>query len=455
MNKRTRPISLSAQLFCGVLLSLLLAVLVFVLSFSLCHYLLEKTVYGEPFIEGMADRHFSSLQEYVEQKEITEKNLHQLNVWCSRSRSVYLTVYRDGNILYESMAGADTGDIKAEYFDVDYEDPEREYTLILSDGTVTQAFLYYYPEDAYYYLGVVIAGLISFAAFSVCFISFVHRKLRYIKKLKEELDILAGGDLSYQVTVSGRDELGELASGIDQMRRSILTHQNEEEQMRFANSQLVTAMSHDLRTPLTSLLAYLELLDRGKYNGDEQLRYFIHRSLEKTLNIKAMADKLFEYFLVYSSTWEEPAMETADADGMIQQFWGEYAFSLESKGLTVKTEFEPLNGSLRVSVDLLRRAFDNLYSNILKYADPGRPVEITCRREGEQAKMILVNHISPQRSVQESTNIGLNTCRRILRYHGGSFETAEADGVFRVELTLPLNEVNSPMETTEQSVNRQ
>lgn len=385
MSKRISA-SLSAQLFCGVLLSLLAAASVFFLLFALGTRVLDQTVYGEPFISKMADQQFESLQSYVTRERITAKNLHRLNLWCSQGDQVSLTIYQHNTVLYNSPASSENDAVQSE-FSPAWESPDREYALVLGDGTETRAFLYYYAEDMLYYWAAILSGLVAFTVFSLCFIAFVHRKLRDIKRLKRELDILAGGDLRCPVTVKGEDELGELASGVDQMRRSILAHQEAEEQMRSANSQLVTAMSHDLRTPLTSLLGYLELLDRGKYQDQEQLRHFIRQSLGKTLQIKDMADKLFEYFLVYSSEWDQPDMETADADGLFQQFWGEYAFSLENEGFSVDCDFEELNGTVRVNTDLLRRAFDNLYSNLRKYADRARPIRLVCRREGTEARL--------------------------------------------------------------------
>lgn len=421
----------------GVLLSLLAAALVFALCSFAGSMLLGRTVYGKTFENQMANRQFSELQNYVEREKITINNLHRLNAWCNRGDQVYLTVYVNGVIRYESPIAAN-GELEEDDFDISFENPDREYLLQLSDGTQAQAFLYYYASDAYYYWVMGLSALLAFATFSVCFIIFVHRKLRYVKQLKEELDILSSGDLHYAVTVKGVDELGELAQGIEQMRRSILAHQETEDQMRSANSQLVTAMSHDLRTPLTSLLAYLELIERGKYESEEQLRHFARRSLEKGLQIKSMADKLFEYFLVYSSEWEPSELEQADADQVFQQFWGEYAFSLESRGFVVHYEFVELKGTLQVNMELLRRAFDNLYSNLLKYADPAQPIEISyCRRDG-QVRLTLLNRISSQRNQRESTNIGLSTCRRVLQYHGGSFETKEGAGIFQVDLALPL-----------------
>ena len=179
-------------------------------------------------------------------------------------------------------------------------------------------------------------------------------------------------------------------------------------------------------------------MDRGKYKDEAQLKHFISRSLEKTLRIKGMADKLFEYFLVYSSEWGPPVTELLDADELVQQFWGEYAFSLENEGFLVRYELEPLNGKLRTDTALLRRAFDNLCSNLYKYADRGAEIRILCLRVGDSLSLSVSNGISPERGLKESTNIGLNTCARIIDHHGGSFSYFEEDSTFTVCISLPL-----------------
>lgn len=434
MNKH----SLSVQLLAGVLVSLLAAALSFGLFFALGNSLLDHTVYGESFAGRMSDRQFRQLQNYVQQEKITTEGLSRLNAWCSRGNGVYLTVYRDETLIYESPV-AKEGSYDPEEFNIVAEDAEREYELTFSDGVKTRAFLYYFASDAFYFWTILVSGLLAFAVFSLCFVSLVHRKLRYIQKLKKELDILAGGDLSYAVTVQGQDELSELATGIDEMRRSILQHQQAEDKIRSANSQLVTAMSHDLRTPLTSLLAFLEILDRDKVQNEEQRRHLISQCLTKTMTIKDMADKLFEYFLVYTSEWEQPELESCDADEVFSQFWQEYAFTLESHGFAVETEFGELGGNVAINLELLRRAFDNLYANLVKYADPSKPIQIAYRREDGQVLLTLANTVSSQRDCRESTNIGLNTCRRIMKMLGGSFEADESDGIFTTKLRIPFS----------------
>lgn len=434
MNKH----SLSVQLLAGVLLSLFAAALAFGLFFALGNSLLDHTVYGKNFSDKMSDRRFRQLQDYVTSEAITTDRLSRLNAWCSRGSGVYLTVYQDGMLIYESPVVKDQS-LEPVGFDPAEENAEQEYTLRFSDGVEAQAFLYYFAGDAFYFWMTGVSGLLAFAMFSLCFISLVHRKLRYIQKLKKELDVLAGGDLNYAVTVQGQDEISELASGIDEMRRSILAHQQAEDEIRAANSQLVTAMSHDLRTPLTSLLAFLELLDRNKVQDEQQRQHQIRQSLSKAVSIKTMADKLFEYFLVYTSEWEQPAMELQDADELFGQFWQEYTFTLESHGFAVETDFGKLDGNVAVNLELLRRAFDNLYANLVKYAEPSQPIHIRYRREEGTVVLTIMNTVSSQRDRRESTNIGLNTCRRIMRMLGGSFEAKDADGFFSVELRFPLS----------------
>lgn len=318
------------------------------------------------------------------------------------------------------------------------EDPDNEYLLTLHGDVKVRAFLYYYAGDAFYFWMTVISGLLAFAAFSLCFIVLISRKVAYITRLKEELDILSCGQLEYPVTITGKDELGELASGIDQMRQSIIKHQEVENQMRSANSELITAMSHDLRTPLTSLLAYLEILERKKYSDEDQMQRLIHKSVAQTLRIKAMADKLFEYFLAYATEWESADMEMVDADELFHQILEDYAYALESEGMNVETDFAQTSTQISVNTELLQRALDNLYSNLLKYADPEETIWISYKRKEQSILLSIANGIRAEEKRPESTSIGLITCRRIIEYHKGHFAVAKNSDNFYVTVSIPI-----------------
>lgn len=433
--------SLKLQLFCAVLISLFSGVAIFGLSFLLGNTLLDKTVYGNSFSEQMADQQFSMLQDYVEEEKISLGNLQRLNAWCSRGEKVYLTIYHDGILVYESpVSGKTHKELPVQEYDLSEEDPDSKYTLTLSDDVTVRAFLYYYAGDAFYFWMTIISGLFAFAAFSLCFVVLIGRKVSYVAKLKEELDILSGGQLEYPVTIIGRDELGELALGIDQMRRSIIRHQDVESKMRSANSELITAMSHDLRTPLTSLLAYLEIMERKKYKDEQQMEELIHKSVGQTMRIKQMADKLFAYFQAYATEWESAEMEALDADGLFQQILGDYAYALESKGMRVKTDFVQTCTKVSINAELLQRALDNLFSNLLKYAAPQSTVWFSLKKEEQNLILSISNVICSNREQNESTGIGLITCRRIIEYHGGHFTVDETDSCFNATVSLPIQE---------------
>ncbi len=95
-----------------------------------------------------------------------------------------------------------------------------------------------------------------------------------------------------------------MAFGIDQMRCSILAHQNADQQIRSANSQLVTAMSHDLRTPLTTLQIYTDILRLQKYEP-EQLADYLNKIDAKAAQIKQLADNIFAYSLATNRQYVE------------------------------------------------------------------------------------------------------------------------------------------------------
>ncbi|MDO4647549.1 MAG: HAMP domain-containing sensor histidine kinase [Eubacteriales bacterium] len=438
MNKRISQ-SLSLQLLCGVLLSLMAAAIVFFSLFYSGRQLLDNTVYEETFMQKMADKKVGVLKKYIERKHVTSENLNQLNVWCRQADRIFLTLYKDGNLIFSYPSSGDW-EAEEEGDDFEIENLQSEYQLVLADGTETHAFLYCFSSDLYYFVLIMLSGMVAFLVFSICFVFFVRRKLFYVKHLKDDLDVLAGGDLNHPVTVIGQDELGDLAYGIDQMRLSILKHQEVEAEIRSSNSKLVTAMSHDLRTPLTSLLAYLELLERGKYEDEDQMKHFVNRSLNQAMRIKTMADQLFEYFLVYSTEWDPPEMEETVADELFQQILSEYGFTLESQEYMVYSEFASIHGTVMVNLQMIRRVFDNLYSNLLKYADKETAISMFYEEKDGNICIRMENQISSERSERESTNLGLNTCRRIMEYHKGAFETEERDGKYLVTVMIPVHD---------------
>ena len=121
--------------------------------------------------------------------------------------------------------------------------------------------------------------------------------MKEVDRLEQHILTMASGDLTTPVIPGSKDELGIICKRTDNLRITLHETITNEQESHQANQDLITAMSHDLRTPLTVLKGYLEILRLGK-NADMQTEY-LNRCIKKTEDIQEMSDRMFEYALVY------------------------------------------------------------------------------------------------------------------------------------------------------------
>ena len=107
------------------------------------------------------------------------------------------------------------------------------------------------------------------------------------------------GNLQGNVTVQGTDEIAQLASGLEHMRQTLVKKEQIEYDLKSAQEKLVLGMSHDLRTPLTGLMAYLEILKKQQKEGAVTQEY-INKAFDRVLQIRDLSEQMFEYFFVNS-----------------------------------------------------------------------------------------------------------------------------------------------------------
>lgn len=202
--------------------------------------------------------------------------------------------------------------------------------------------------------------------------------------LSKEVSLIEQGDLEQSITYRGNDEISLLAINADNMRNSIITRYKSEKEAWEANSELITSMSHDIRTPLTSLIGYLEILDSKDYHSEEQLDKYIKSCKDKSIQLKDLSDKLFQYFLVFGKEKIIMKMETFDARILLEQIISEHVFDLTSLGFDVKTVFLEQSCIITADIQFLKRILDNLFSNVRKYASPTAPVSVVGSVENDR-----------------------------------------------------------------------
>ena len=153
---------------------------------------------------------------------------------------------------------------------------------------------------SYFFLNHVIFFTVLLFLFLVlllicCFYLFTNRRMRYFEDIHNTLEDIAGGDLDIKIPVRGTDELSELAMTVNHMTSQLKSLQEEEKRWEKTKNEMVTNVSHDLRTPLTSILGYLELIAKGNYTDEEALEHYADVAYNKCTNLKTLVDDLFEY----------------------------------------------------------------------------------------------------------------------------------------------------------------
>lgn len=395
-----------------------------------------NVVYSDEKYEQDITDMLQSLQDYVQEEQVTEDNIKQLVNWVRKQKNVYVTFYRDIDELLGPFM-ANSGD---EPYEVDTEYESMYYTVNLYDGTPIKVQLEVYLDMNYMYWADVAMYVTGGIVFLLLLLLMIHHKIRYINRLESELKILGGGNLEYPITIKGNDEITSLAEGITALKNGFLEEQQMKAEAEKANMELVTAMSHDLRTPLTSLIGYLELLNMHRYENEEQLQKYLEYCKKKAFQIKKVSDRLFEYFLVYGKEEKELQLQTIPCEEMVEDLCNGQFFDWQDRGGTIDCRIGELPGAVQVDSEYMQRVMDNLLSNLKKYGDPAYPLQIQIDERQDMLHILLKNHVLEQKNQIESTQIGLKTCRRIIENHGGTFawRTDTQKNTFTIEMELPL-----------------
>ena len=252
--------------------------------------------------------------------------------------------------------------------------------LELKDGSITiYAYSYAIAKSAIPYL--VLSIIISLIVFIIPPFLFIKRKVKLIINLKDEVTIMSQGDLDHSINIRGNDEIAELSHQIDNLRITLKNNFLTEETNRRANYELVTALSHDLRTPLTSLIGYLDIIRLKKYKNEQQYHQYLNNSIDKASQINELANKMFEYFLVFSK--EQDSELTKISLGVIYEYMLENINILEKNGFIVNKTLKQADVFINANINLLKRVINNIFSNLNKYASNQEAIEI--KLTGEMA----------------------------------------------------------------------
>ena len=211
------------------------------------------------------------------------------------------------------------------------------------------------------------------------------------------------------------------------MRLSVLEQMERETEAVSANNLLITSLSHDLRTPLTKLMGYLELLQYKKDQSDEERRMYLQKTIEKAGQIRDMTDEMFQHFEVRPAENQELAPVSGAV--FLGQLISEQCWDLQAEGFNIQPPVMDGSYLLQVRVEDIKRVFDNVFSNLKKYADPHSPIRISTGQTEEEIWISLENHIRKSLGT-ESRGIGVPTMQMLMAQNNGRLEARQEAEVY-------------------------
>lgn len=299
-----------------------------------------------------------------------------------------------------------------------------------------------------------------FIIFILTFFMLTRRIVKDLVHLEHGLQIISEGDLNYRVDVNRKDELGRVAHNINLMALRLQQQIEKERELEHSKMEMITGISHDLRTPLTSIIGYIELIRTNSFQDTDEYTRFVQNTYNKAVHLKKLLDDLFEYTRLTST---EPHLDLKPIDifQLLDQLLFEFEPIAQENEITIVKEIGSSPAITLIDSEKIARAIDNLLMNALKYSEkPGtvrvmmksdhRHIIIEIENKGnplteEQEHKLFerfykVDHSRSSEGIQSGAGLGLSIARNIVELHGGTLTLQHRNRLFTFHLRLPLRE---------------
>ena len=448
------PRSLYLGLLSNILLGVFLAVFVFFLIFLTSSYFVGRYYLSDVKGEARRAEYLRSLQDYVTEAQIDMENSDRIAEWVRGNPYVYLLVYEGGAENNFAEGEAIVPGIKDKLSELAGTRIEESlgrdelladarsggYHLInLTDGYVIVA-LSEYSENLYTLVFSGISFIAAALTLILTLVRYIGKLIARIKRFASDVTIVSELDMNYEIVSEGEDELAGLSGNVENMRQTMLRHIENEKEARAANTDLITSISHDIRTPLTVLMGYIEMM-REREN-DEVMTSYIDATESTAMRLKTLSDDMFKYLITFGDTDKTVKLEEYDAKMLFDQALSEHIVLLKEMGYAIEQNNygEPLaEGSIvRTDAQNLMRIVDNIFSNIRKYADIESPIFIETNYSKGRMVVEIRNKVRKNIEGAESHGIGLKTCSRLGSIVADGFEYERGEDSFACRLYIRI-----------------
>lgn len=379
---------------------------------------------------------------------------------------------RNGLVLWKKNVEDESQDYKNNkvYVDIDaivtnsYDDCSPEYSFVYTKSI--KKTLYYIifetqvtPEYLYADMKLKIASIcLGALIFIICAFGMTKRRIDYVRYLSDVVNRISQGNLDTPIDKKGHDEITNIAYNIDNMQHNIDRMMKEERENDRKNMELITNLSHDIKTPMTIITGYLDVVISHKYDNEEERDTYIRKAFQQVEKINGMIHKIF-----ILARNEKPVLTDDNVQNitkcniamMLKQDVSEFegvALKQERNFIADITE-KPVYAD--VVVEQMREVFDNVLMNAIKYSRKNSDIMVSMLEE-DSTILISVSNMTDcirksdcerifdkfyradhaRNSSIAGNGLGLSIVKETLEGLGGSVWADYEDGLFTISMRI-------------------
>ena len=271
--------------------------------------------------------------------------------------------------------------------------------FLITNLTAITSFLYQTGNDSQalqrFALGstisVLLFVLLGILLFSLIFLLLQRKMARDVETIARAVKQISEGDLSTRLELEGEGELTDIAENLNRMEEDIQELIDKERTSEQSKTDLITNVAHDLRTPLTSILGYLELLRKNQKLSPEMQQKYLDIAYNKSVRLQKLIEELFGFTKL---SYGKINMNVAKVDivELLAQLLEESYPNFQKNGLSYDFVSNRKSQIIEADGDLLARLFDNLIGNAIKYGKEGKRVRVNLRADREIVTIKIMNY---------------------------------------------------------------
>ncbi len=308
-----------------------------------------------------------------------------------------------------------------------------------------------------YFRYFVLLGFYGVMMLFFMFLFYHYERKKYLishlNKITKEIQLLASREMT-SANITGHNEFQELADGVNRLVIKSEEAIHEVKKVEQLKNELITNVAHDLRSPLTSILGYVDLINNDHCRDEVELRYYVQIIHDKAASLHSLINDIFEYTYVQNQQ-VIIQKQSIHIEEIINQLAVQSRLQLEEAGMEWRLYSTATDPVVLGDGGKLARVFENLIQNAIRYGSEGKYLDVRLSDTEDKVTIEVVNYGDPIPSIDiphiferfyrveksrshdtGGSGLGLAIAKSIIDLHGGHIEVNSSPGttIFKVEL---------------------